>query len=79
MFFPSELVAVQYQVLQHDEPVSYFGGEKAWRAVRRRDAKKRRLCKANGVRLFEVRSGYSLAELIEEIAQERPSLGETQK
>lgn len=79
VFFPSELVAVEYQGLQHDEPVSYFGGEKAWRAVRRRDAKKRRLCKANGVRLFEVRSGYSLAELIEEIAQERPSLGETQK
>lgn len=74
VFIPSALVAVEYQGQQHDTPVSYFGGEKAWQAVRRRDAKKRRLCKANRVRLIEVRPDYSLVALIEEIVKESPSL-----
>ena len=74
VFIPSALVAVEYQGQQHDAPVSYFGGEKAWLAVRRRDAKKRRLCKVNRVRLIEVRPEYSLAALIEEMVRECPAL-----
>ncbi len=74
VFIPSALVAVEYQGQQHDAPVSYFGGEKAWLAVRRRDAKKRRLCKANGVRLIEVRPEYSFVALIEEMVRECPAL-----
>lgn len=64
IFIPSLSVAVEYQGRQHDEPVAFFGGEKAWRASRRRDAKKRRLCEQNGVRLIEVRPGYCLEGLI---------------
>jgi hypothetical protein len=74
VFIPSALVAVEYQGQQHDAPVSFFGGEKAWLAVRRRDAKKRRLCKANGVRLIEARPGYSFVALIEEMVRECPAL-----
>jgi hypothetical protein len=74
IFIPSALVAVEYQGPQHDAPVDHFGGEKAWKAVRQRDAKKRRLCKTNGVHLIEVRPGYSFAALVEEITRECPAL-----
>ncbi|MBX3405057.1 MAG: hypothetical protein KF699_16725 [Phycisphaeraceae bacterium] len=74
VFIPSAFVAVEYQGKQHDAPVSFFGGEKAWLEVRRRDAKKRRLCQANGVRLIEVRPEYSFAALVEEIVRECPAL-----
>lgn len=60
-------VAIEFQGLQHDQPVAYFGGEKSYVETRRRDEKKRRLCTRNGVRLLYVRPGYILKDVIEEI------------
>jgi hypothetical protein len=67
IFFPSLFVAVEFQGLQHDEPVEYFGGEEAFRKVKSRDDRKRRLCKRNGIRLIEVRPGYDFQSLIAEV------------
>ncbi len=67
IFIPKLKVAVEYQGLQHDKPVDFFGGEKAFKALQRRDAKKKRLCKKHKVRLIEARSGYDINEVIEEI------------
>lgn len=74
VFIPSALVAIEYQGQQHDAPVSFFGGEKAWLDVCRRDARKRRLCMTNGVRLIEVRPDYSFIALIEAIVRDCPTL-----
>lgn len=65
VFFPDRMVAVEYQGLQHDEPVAFFGGEEAFKKTVERDKRKLRLCAQNFVRLLYVRPGYSLDELSE--------------
>ena len=64
IFIPAYSVGVEFQGTQHDEPVNYFGGQEAFNAIKRRDARKKRNCKKNGVHLIEVRSGYDFNELI---------------
>jgi len=67
VYMPSLAVAVEFQGIQHDRPVDYFGGEEAFRQLRRRDAAKKHRCTRNGVLLIEVRPGYSIDELIANI------------
>jgi hypothetical protein len=64
IFVPKYSVALEFQGAQHDRPVEYFGGEKAFLATKHRDEQKRKLCLENGVRLLEVRPGYELGELV---------------
>jgi hypothetical protein len=58
---------------QHDGPVTFFGGEEAFKEVQRRDARKRRLCSKRGVQLIEVRPGYNLEHLLERVRLRRDS------
>ena len=67
IFVPDYSVAIEFQGAQHDQPVEYFGGEKAFEATRRRDARKKGLCTKHGVRLIYVRSGYNIQEIVEEV------------
>lgn len=67
IWIPSLNVAIEYQGVQHDKPVEFFGGEKAFESNKERDARKKRLCEANQVKLIEVRKGYDLKSLISEI------------
>ncbi len=60
-------IAVEYQGLQHDEPVEFFGGEKAFVENQKRDARKRELCRKNQVTLIYVREGYNLDEILDVI------------
>lgn len=60
-------VALEFQGEQHDKPVGYFGGEEAFKTTQRRDDKKKRLCKKNGIRLIYIHHGYNLHEIIEQI------------
>jgi len=67
VWIPELKVAIEYQGLQHDEPVDFFGGEKNYTETIKRDKRKKLLCKNNGVRLIEVRMGYDIEKLILEI------------
>jgi hypothetical protein len=71
VFIPSYGVGLEYQGLQHDSPVEYFGGEAAYQATRRRDTAKKRACAKNGVKLTEVLPGYRLEELVKAIRGSR--------
>lgn len=62
-WFPERNVAVEYQGLQHFQPVSLFGGEEGFKRTQERDARKRALCTANGCALFEVLPDYDFDEL----------------
>jgi len=64
VFVPSLAVGVEYQGLQHDQPVEYFGGEAAYRECKSRDDFKRSLCRDNGIRLIYARPGYDLKLLL---------------
>lgn len=68
VYLPDRKVGVEFQGLQHDEPVAYFGGEESYLATRKRDARKKSLCTRNGIVLVYVRPGYVLADVIAEIA-----------
>jgi len=64
IFFPEINLAIEYQGVQHDRPIDFFGGEKAFEEVKRRDRRKKRLCKKNNIRLFEVRKGFKEEDLL---------------
>jgi len=47
-------IGIEYQGLQHFEPVDYFGGEEIFKQTVERDQRKKRLCDENGVTLIYV-------------------------
>ena len=67
IFLPEDLVAIEFQGEQHDKPIEFFGGVKAFEENIRRDRRKKRLCEENGVCLIYVREGYVLEEVVEAI------------
>ncbi|BDZ39936.1 hypothetical protein [Microbacterium suwonense] len=67
IYFPERYVAVEYQGLQHSEPVERFGGAEAFVRQQERDQRKRELCRTHGVALIEVHPGYDPEQVIEEI------------
>ncbi|MBK8353740.1 MAG: hypothetical protein IPL21_19445 [Saprospirales bacterium] len=44
-------VAIEYQGIQHFQPVKHWGGEEAFQKQKMRDKKKKKLCKAEGIKL----------------------------
>ena len=71
IFVPELSVAIEYQGEQHDRPVDFFGGLEAFEKAKKRDARKRRLCKRHGVALIEVRQGYDLPTIISDVKAHR--------
>lgn len=55
-------VGLEFQGVQHTEPMEHLGGEKALRATRKRDSRKAKLCKENGVTLLYVHEGEDLTD-----------------
>lgn len=67
VWIPELNVALEYQGAQHDNPVEFFGGQKAFEQNQKRDQLKKEKCLKNGVRLIEVREGYNFEEVIDQI------------
>lgn len=67
IYFPNLNIAVEYQGLQHYEPIDFFGGHEAFERNQERDQRKRRLCETNGCTLVYVNSNYDLDLVVEEI------------
>lgn len=53
IFIPTLNVGIEYQGMQHYEPIEFFGGERAFKRNQERDARKRKLCEENGIKLIE--------------------------
>jgi len=60
-------IALEYQGKQHDEPIEFFGGQRAFEQNKERDARKKRLCEMYGVHIVYVRPGYRLTDVLDEI------------
>jgi hypothetical protein len=58
---------VEYQGLQHDNPIEFFGGENGFLKGQERDIRKKKLFKENNSILIEVRMNYELDLIIKEI------------
>lgn len=59
IFIPSHKVAIEYQGIQHYEPIDIFGGEEKFEWRQHNDEEKRKLSQANGIQLIEWK--YDLA------------------
>lgn len=55
VYIPSIKVGIEYQGIQHFEPVDFFGGKEGLEYRQELDEKKRWLCKENGISLLEWR------------------------
>jgi hypothetical protein len=55
-------LGIEYQGLQHYEPVACFGGEEGLRKVQERDKRKKKLCDVHGVTLICIRYDEDLTE-----------------
>jgi len=65
IYLPQRAIAIEYQGEQHNQPIAYFGGHTAFLHTQRRDRRKQRLCKENGIRLIYVHPGYKPEDIIE--------------
>ena len=67
IWFPKHKVGIEYQGLQHDKPIDFFGGEIAFLKNKERDKRKKSLFKKNNSILIEVRKGYDFESIVKEI------------
>lgn len=67
IWLPDQNIGIEYQGLQHDKPIDFFGGEKSFEEGQKRDKRKQMLFKENNASLIEVREGYDFVMLCEEI------------
>lgn len=55
IYVPSMKLAIEYQGIQHYQPLDFFGGEEAFNQREKLDKLKKRKCRSNGVVLIEWR------------------------
>ncbi len=67
VYFKDINLGVEYQGIQHYQPVDYFGGEEGFASNQERDERKRRLCFENGCSLVYVNEGYDFMDVIKDI------------
>lgn len=78
VWLPEWRIGLEYQGLQHDAPVEFFGGQEAFEANQKRDAEKRRKAKRLGIHLIEVRPGFDFDHVVAEIEKARRAIAEAQ-
>lgn len=67
IYIPEIKLAIEYQGLQHDKPVEYFGGIEAFIKQQKRDRRKLNLCKRHGIKMIYVREGYDINNVYSDI------------
>lgn len=69
IYFPILKIGIEYQGLQHYEPVEYFGGKEAFERNLERDVKKRKLCEVNDCAIIYVNENYNFDRVVLEIKE----------
>lgn len=67
IYFSERNIGIEYQGIQHQEPIARFGGPQAFELQKLRDKKKKRLCKENNCHLIYVYENYDFEELVNKI------------
>ena len=67
IFFPKLNIGIEYQGLQHYEPIDFFGGIEAFLKSEERDLRKKELSIKNNCYLIYVRKDYDFEDLFNEI------------
>ena len=69
IYFPQINIGVEYQGLQHYEPIEYFGGSVAFAKNKERDERKLKLCQDNKCFLVYVNEKYDFGIVVAEIEE----------
>lgn len=64
-YLPNFNACIEFDGIQHFEPVKYFGGEKAFKGVQKRDKIKDEYCKENNIRLIRIKHSESILKSLE--------------
>lgn len=75
IYFPDFKIGIEYQGLQHLEPVLYFGGESSYKIQQELDHQKRVKCLKNNCKLIYVFKGFDFNYVREEIEKVIMSIG----
>tara|TARA_B100001113_G_scaffold240337_1_gene197634 strand:+ start:178 stop:672 length:495 start_codon:yes stop_codon:yes gene_type:complete len=67
IWFPERSITIEYNGIQHYEPVKFFGGVEGFKETVRMDKLKRERSERNGVELIIIKEGYSLKGVISQI------------
>lgn len=61
IYLPEVRLGIEYQGIQHYQPMKHWGGQESFERLQERDAQKKRLCRANKVKLiyFDYTEGLS--------------------
>jgi hypothetical protein len=74
VYVPESKLAIEYQGFQHFEPAEHLGGEKHFRQTLRRDQRKKKLCRENGLTLveFDISDRLTEEDVARKISQSAP-------
>lgn len=67
IFIEDYNIAIEYQGAQHFHPIDFFGGEKSYKEVVKRDKRKKILCQKNKIILLYYKEGYNLQDVKKDI------------
>ena len=67
IYFPNDNVAIEYQGLQHYQPVEIFGGQEGFERTQERDKIKLQKCKANECILLYVDESMTFENVVREL------------
>ena len=63
IYFPEKKIAIEYQGVQHKEPVEFFDGNDGFKKRLKLDETKKRICNEHNCKLIHVYPGYDFEEL----------------
>ena len=67
IYIPELSLAIEYQGIQHSQPVKFFGGLEAYHQRQKLDKNKQTLCKRMSVDIVYVEEGYNFKDLKQQI------------
>lgn len=65
-FIPELNLCIEYDGIQHYQPVKYFGGIKKFEDTVRKDSIKNRFCKDNGIKLLRIRYDEDIYNILKQ-------------
>lgn len=75
IWLPEVAMAIEYNGLQHYEPLDYFGGQEGFEQTLARDADKRKKASENGTLLLELKEGFKWVDVIQAIQNRLEEVG----
>lgn len=69
IFIPALKIAFEYQGQQHFEPLDCFGGQETFLEMQKLDRRKKAKCTRRNIKLYYVKDGYILEDILKIIAQ----------